>query len=120
MERIRAVLPDAVLLDTKSKSVKDIIKRWNDGKIPVMLANPRSVGHGLNLQDGGHTIIWFSLTWFNEIYRQANKRLHRSGQKHPVQIIHIVTRNTADEEVLPRINGKEESQQDLLDALQSE
>ena len=120
LERIKSVLPDAVLLDTKSKSVKDIIKQWNDGKISVMLANPRSVGHGLNLQDGGHIIIWFSLTWFNEVYRQANKRLHRSGQKHPVQIIHIVTRNTADEEVLPRINGKEEGQQDLLDALQSE
>lgn len=120
LERIKLALPDAVLLDTKSKSVKDIIKQWNNGKIPVMLANPRSVGHGLNLQDGGHTIIWFSLTWFNEVYRQANKRLHRSGQKHPVQIIHIVTRNTADEEVLPRINGKEEGQQDLLEALQSE
>lgn len=120
LERIKKALPDSVLLDTKSKSVKDVIKKWNDGKIPVMLANPRSVGHGLNLQDGGHIIIWFSLTWFNEVYRQANKRLHRSGQKHPVQIIHIVTRNTADEEVLPRINNKEEGQQDLLDALQSE
>lgn len=120
LERAKKSIPNLVVLDTKDKNVNKVIKKWNDGQIPILFANPKSTGHGLNLQDGGHTIVWFSLTWNNEIYRQANKRLHRSGQKHPVQIIHIVTKDTADEEILPRINAKEENQQELLSVLQLE
>ena len=120
LERAKKAIPNLVVLDTKDKNVDKVIKKWNDGQIPVLFANPKSTGHGLNLQDGGHTIVWFSLTWNNEIYRQANKRLHRSGQKHPVQIIHIVTKDTADEEILPRSNAKEENQQELLSVLQLE
>lgn len=118
LDRIQKAIPSAVLLNTKSKTVGETIRRWNAGEIPILLANPKSTGHGLNLQDGGHTIIWFSLTWTNEIYRQANKRLHRSGQKHPVTIIHLVTEGTVDDEVIERINSKEEVQQDLLSALE--
>ena len=118
LERIRKAVPDAVLLNTKDPNANQVIQKWNRGAIPVLLANPMSTGHGLNLQDGGHIIVWFSQTWRNEVYRQANKRLHRSGQKHPVQIIHIVTKDTADEEVVPRIDMKEEQQQGLLTALQ--
>ena len=118
LERIRKAIPGIAVLDTKDKNANALIKKWNEGRIPVLLANPTSTGHGLNLQDGGHIIVWFSQTWRNEVYRQANKRLHRSGQKHPVQIIHIVTEDTADEEVVPRIDEKEEQQQGLLSALQ--
>ena len=118
LERIQKAIPGIAVLDTKDKNANTLIKKWNEGRIPVLLANPASTGHGLNLQDGGHIIVWFSQTWRNEVYRQANKRLHRSGQKHPVQIIHIVTKNTADEEVVPRIDEKEEQQQGLLSALQ--
>ena len=118
LERIRKAIPGIAVLDTKDKNANALIKKWNEGRIPVLLANPTSTGHGLNLQDGGHIIVWFSQTWRNEVYRQANKRLHRSGQKHPVQIIHIVTKDTADEEVVPRIDEKEEQQQGLLSALQ--
>lgn len=118
LERIRKAIPGIAVLDTKDKNANALIKKWNEGRIPVLLANPASTGHGLNLQDGGHIIVWFSQTWRNEVYRQANKRLHRSGQKHPVQIIHIVTKGTADEEVVPRIDEKEEQQQGLLSALQ--
>lgn len=120
LERIKKAVPNAVVLNTKDKNVDNVIKKWNAGEIPVLLANPRSTGHGLNLQEGGHIIIWFSLTWNNEIYRQANKRLHRPGQQHPVQIIHLVTKDTADEEIIPRIDNKEETQQGLLDALKIE
>lgn len=118
LERIQKAIPGIAVLDTKDKNANTLIKKWNEGRIPVLLANPASTGHGLNLQDGGHIIVWFSQTWRNEVYRQANKRLHRSGQKHPVQIIHIVTKDTADEEVVPRIDEKEEQQQGLLSALQ--
>ena len=118
LERIRKAIPGIAVLDTKDKNANALIKKWNEGRIPVLLANPASTGHGLNLQDGGHIIVWFSQTWRNEVYRQANKRLHRSGQKHPVQIIHIVTKDTTDEEVVPRIDEKEEQQQGLLSALQ--
>ena len=81
LERAKKAIPNLVVLDTKDKNVNKVIKKWNDGQIPILFANPKSTGHGLNLQDGGHTIVWFSLTWNNAIYRQANKRLHRSGQK---------------------------------------
>lgn len=120
LERAKQAIPNLTVLNTKDKNVNQVIQKWNNGEIPVLFANPKSTGHGLNLQDGGHTIVWFSLTWNNEIYRQANKRLHRSGQKHPVQIIHIVTKDTADEEILPRINKKEDGQQELLDVLQAD
>lgn len=118
LERITEAIPSAKVLNTKDKNVDKVIAQWNRGEIPLLLANPKSTGHGLNLQDGGHIIVWFSLTWNNEIYRQANKRIHRSGQQYPVQIIHIITKDTADEEILPRLNGKEEQQQELLSVLE--
>ena len=119
LDRAQKLLPKFEILNTKDPNVNETIKRWNDGQIPILFANPRSTGHGLNLQDGGHTIIWLSLTWNNEVYRQANKRLHRSGQTHPVQIIHILTEGTVDTEVIERINKKEENQQELLTVLEA-
>lgn len=104
-------------LNPNNPNIKNIIKRWNNGDIPVLFAHPQSTGHGLNLQEGGHTIVWLTLTWMNEVYRQANKRLHRSGQKNPVQIIHLIAKDTVDTEVVSRLNTKEDGQQKLLDAL---
>ena len=98
--------------------VRDTITRWNQGKIPVLFVNPQSASHGLNIQDGGHTIIWLTPTWSNETYRQANKRLHRSGQTQPVQVIHLVAEGTVDEELLKRLNQREETQQGLMSALE--
>lgn len=95
----------------------DVIRRWNNGEIPVLFVQPQSVGHGLNIQEGGHTIIWLTPTWMNEVYRQANTRLYRPGQKNPVQVIHLIAKGTIDSEVIERLDNKEEGQQELLDAL---
>lgn len=116
IERARKVI-EFEELDPKNPNVTDTIARWNKGEIPVLFAHPQSTGHGLNLQDGGHTVVWLTMTWLNEVYRQANKRLHRSGQKYPVQIIHLIAEGTIDEEVVSRIDKKEEGQQALLNAL---
>lgn len=97
----------------------DIVRKWNAGKIPVLLAHPQSAGHGLNLQHGGHTIVWATDTWSLEEYQQANKRVARNGQKHPVVIHHIVMRGTVDEAIARRLNEKVTVQQALLDYLES-
>lgn len=101
----------------KQADVRDTIKRWNDGKIPVLVAHPGSIGHGLNLQDGGHTMVWLTTTWSNEQYRQAVKRLYRSGQKETVTVLHIIAEGTEDENVIKRIDLKESGQDELMRAL---
>lgn len=106
------------VLDSKDPNVQSVIARWNEGEIPVLLAHPASVGHGLNLQDGGHTIVWFTLpNWNNDYYQQANKRLHRSGQTHPVTVMHIIAKNTIDEVMLRSIRAKEAVNSKLMTAL---
>lgn len=106
------------VLDSKDKQVQNMIARWNKGEIPVMLAHPASVGHGLNLQDGGHTIVWFSYpNWDNDKYRQANKRIHRSGQTNTVSVIHIVAKDTIEEVMLHSLNAKERTNNALMKAL---
>ena len=105
-------------LDSKDRNAKALIEKWNEGEIPVLLAHPASVGHGLNLQDGGHQIVWFSLpNWNNDTYRQANKRLHRSGQTHPVNVTHIVAKDTIEEIMLRSLNSKEKTNDRLMAAL---
>ena len=95
---------------------KDIAD-WNDGKIPVLIAHPASVGYGLNLQDGGHVIVWYGLTWSLEQYQQANARLYRQGQQKPVIIHHLITEGTVDEQVMRALKAKDTSQAALLSAL---
>ena len=90
---------------------------WNAGKIDVLLAQPSSCGYGLNLQDGGHHIIWFGLTWNLEEYQQANKRLHRQGQQYPVIIHRLIVQHGTDEDVIRSLEGKENIQESLLAAL---
>lgn len=107
------------VLDSKDKNVQSMITKWNNGDIPVMLAHPASVGHGLNLQKGpGHTVVWFSLpNWDNDKYQQANKRLYRSGQKHAVSVIHIVAKDTIEEVMLRSLKSKERTNDALMKAL---
>lgn len=100
------------------KTSKDI-KEWNLGEIPVAVIHPASAGHGLNLQSGGSTIIWFSLTWSLELYQQTNARLWRQGQNETVVIHHIITKGTIDEDVMKALKRKEKTQDDLIDAVKA-
>ena len=95
------------------------ISKWNEGKIPIAIAHPASVGHGLNLQAGGSTVIWFGLTWSLELYQQANARLWRQGQKNTVVIHHIICKGTIDEDVIKSLNKKESGQAALLNAVKA-
>jgi SNF2 family DNA or RNA helicase len=83
----------------------------------VLLAYPASAGYGLNLQDGGSTIVWYGLTWSLEEYQQANARLYRQGQKHTVVIHHLIAEGTVDEQVMKALKHKDTSQSALLAAL---
>jgi SNF2 family DNA or RNA helicase len=102
----------------KLETSKDI-QDWNDGKTPVLLAHPASAGHGLNLQEGGNTIVWFGLTWSLELYQQANARLHRQGQMRSVIVHHLVAEDTMDEDVMLALQRKETGQNALLEAVKS-
>lgn len=95
------------------------IKDWNNGKIDVAVIHPASAGHGLNLQQGGSTMIWFGLTWSLELYEQANARLYRQGQKETVVIHHIITKGTIDEDVMQALKRKEKMQSALIDAVKA-
>ncbi|MCY1718538.1 DEAD/DEAH box helicase [Microbacterium sp. SL62] len=97
-----------------------MIADWNAGKIPVMLLQPASAGHGLNLQDGGHTLIWYSLPDSLEHYLQTNARLHRMGQSHPVRIWRLLAKGTRDEKMPTSLARKEMVQNGLLDAVRHE
>ena len=96
------------------------IDAWNRGEIPVALAHPASIGHGLNLQDGGHIIIWYGLTWSLELYQQANERLNRPGQKHVCRVYHLILKGTHDERVLKSLKNKDEGQAAAIEALRLE
>lgn len=101
------------------KSSKDITD-WNKGNIPVAVIHPASAGHGLNLQAGGSTIIWFGLTWSLELYQQTNARLWRQGQTAGTVVIqHIITKGTIDERILKALSLKEMTQNSLIDAVKA-
>lgn len=100
------------------KNSKDI-KDWNNGEIPIAVIHPASAGHGLNLQSGGSTLIWFGLTWSLELYQQTNARLWRQGQKSTVVIHHIISKDTIDEDVMKALRIKEKTQTDLIDAVKA-
>ena len=102
------------------KSSQDIID-WNAGKIPVAMIHPASAGHGLNLQSGGSTLVWFGLTWSLELYQQTNARLWRQGQTSGTVVIqHIIAKGTIDERVLKALSKKELTQNALIDAVKAE
>ena len=99
----------------ESKDIQD----WNAGKVPVALIHPASAGHGLNIQEGGHILIWFGLTWSLELYMQANARLWRQGQKNTVTIHHIITKGTVDEDVMAALEAKDVTQEKLIAAVKA-
>ena len=113
LERIKERFNVREILDDQD------IRDWNNGKIDVAVIHPASAGHGLNLQSGGSTMIWFGLTWSLELYEQANARLYRQGQKETVVIHHIITNGTIDEDVMQALKRKEKTQSALIDAVKA-
>ena len=97
----------------------DSIERWNRGELPVMLIHPASAGHGLNLQSGGSTLVWFGLTWSLELYQQTNARLWRQGQRNTVVIHHIIAENSIDEKIMAVLRAKDKTQTALMDAVKA-
>lgn len=114
-ERLKSLhIPFSCLDDSAS------IKRWNNGEIPVALIHPASAGHGLNLQKGGSTMVWFGLTWSLELYQQTVARLWRQGQTaNTVVVQHIVTKGTIDERILAALKNKDKTQSALIDAVKA-
>ena len=114
-DRILSTIPNARVLDTTAD-----FKDWNAGSIPVGLIHPASAGHGLNLQAGGHIMVWFTTPWSLELYEQANARLNRQGQTEPVSIIHIDTANSIDQDVHAALARKDTTQSALIAAVAAE
>jgi len=119
LERISARLKERHISFTKLDT-SDSIASWNEGKWPVALIHPASAGHGLNLQSGGSTIIWFGMTWSLELYQQANARLWRQGQKAETVVLHhIIAKDTIDERVMKALSAKDKTQTALIDAVKA-
>lgn len=106
-------------INYRKLETKEDQKDWNEGKINVLLTHPASSAYGLNLQEGGNHVIWFGLTWNYELYVQANKRLHRQGQREKVIIHHLVTKDTRDEDVMAALEKKEDIQNYVLESLKA-
>ena len=100
----------------KLETARDIAD-WNEGKAPLMVAHPASVGHGINIQKGGHILVWFGNTWSLELYLQFNARLYRQGQMKPVMIHHIVAKGTVDEKIIRSLGGKKDTQDGLMNCI---
>lgn len=119
LERIENKLEE-LKINFKEIRTDASIEDWNKGNIEVGLIHPASAGHGLNLQEGGSTLIWFGLTWSLELYEQTNARLYRQGQKDRCVVIeHIVTKGTIDEQIIKALEEKDKSQSRLIDAVKA-
>lgn len=105
--------------DTYEIQSNDDVRKWNEGQIPILLAHPASIGHGLNLQYGGRIIIWYGLTWSLELYQQANDRLYRQGQDKTVLVYHIVGKGTVDERIIKALKSKENTQDALIEYMKN-
>jgi len=116
LERIQKRFPDAESFGA-GKGTADTIRAWNDGEISILLCHPASVAYGLNMQEGGHIIVWFGPTWSLELYQQANARLYRQGQVDTVFVHHILTEDTLDQRVMEALERKDGVQESLLNAL---
>lgn len=115
LERIRK------RFDVREIKSSEDISDWNSGKIPVALIHPASAGHGLNLQNGGSTLVWFGLTWSLELYQQTNARLWRQGQTADTVVIqHIITKGTIDEQIMKALKTKDTTQAALITAVKAE
>ncbi len=118
VERIEKALVKTKLRVGELRTSADIAD-WNAGKIDILLAHPASAAYGLNLQEGGHHVIWFGLNWSLELYQQANARLHRQGQEQKVFIHHLAVVGSVDEDVMDALKAKGDSQTALLEALKA-
>ena len=98
----------------------DDLRDWNDGKIDLLLAHPASTAYGLNMQRGGHVIVWFSTGWNMELYKQANARLYRQGQRSRVDIYRLIAPGTVDERMAAALDGKERTQESVVRRLAME
>lgn len=116
VKRILKRFPKAEVLDKNPQT----IERWNRGEIGILVAHPASAGHGLNIQHGGSTLVWYGLPWALELYQQMNARLHRQGQTKGVVIHHIVASDTVDETVVAALDRKSVTQNELLKALRDD
>ena len=114
-ERLLEKLDGAVEL----KSAEDI-EKWNKGEIKIAIVSPYSLGHGVNLQDGGHIIVWYGLIWNLELFLQANKRIYRLGQKHKVDIYYPIIKQTLDVRVWERLQNKNQTEQEFLENIRLE
>ena len=101
----------------KGKARNDLIARWNAGDLPLLLVNSSSVSHGLNMQEGGHNFLWFSLPWASDIKDQAEARIDRQGQKEAVIIHSLIVQDTMDVIMQDRLQEKGESQRSLIQKL---
>lgn len=120
LQRIEERLAKLKVKGTVLKA-EDDIREWNKGNISVGLLHPASAGHGLNLQKGGHHLVWFGLTWSLELYQQTNARLWRQGQQADTVVIqHIVTEGTIDEEILKALENKDAQQSRLIEAVKAQ
>ncbi len=113
LAEIKRIFPKTVCLNDGD----DVVRRWNDGKIKLLAAHPRSCAHGLNLQFGGHLGVWYGLTWSLELYQQANARLARPGQKWPVAMYQILAEGTDDRRVLEVLDSRDATQESLTKAV---
>ena len=105
--------------DPRELKSEEDIRDWNAGKIRVALISPAGAGHGLNIQQGGHILIWFSPVWSLELYQQTNARLWRQGQQEVVTIHHLITKDTVDEDILKALEQKDCTQQRLIDSVKA-
>ena len=117
-DRIKKALSKTGLVVRELKTTEDE-DDWNAGKIDILLTHPASSAYGLNLQEGGNHVIWFGLTWNYELYSQANKRLHRQGQKEKVIVHHLVCEGTRDEDVMNALKRKDDVQKFVMDSLKA-
>ena len=116
---VARILKRLKLYHPKEIGGQEDIQAWNEGKIPGMLAHPASADHGVNLQKGGHIMVWFGLPWSLELYQQANARLHRQGQSQPVRNYIIMTKGTMDADVRKALSGKTDRQDALMEAVKA-
>ena len=115
-ERLKSLGVQYEKLDSDSS-----IEKWNKGELSVALVHPASCGHGLNLQSGGSTLVWFGITWSLELYQQTNARLYRQGQTAScVKIIHLIAKGTIDERIVKALSDKDNTQAALIDAVKAD
>ena len=113
IKKLKKAFPKGVLMDKRG----DAVELWNQGKISELFVHPASAGHGLNLQEGGHNIVWYGMTWSLELYEQLNARVARQGQKNPCVIHHLLMEDSMDQIVMRALKNKDKTQKSIIQAI---